>query len=410
MTTLLRHRWLGLAVLLACLGFPGEAQAQDATACANLAAKHVEQGKYARAEDALTRALKVGGPNADLLYKRGFVRLQLGRREPALQDMTAATTTDPALGYAWNGLGAARYVRGQYAPALEALAQAEKLRPGDMDVILNRGLVHLEEGDMVGAEVDLDAVLTASPDDARAQAAMARLEARRTEAEQRAAEAATDASGGVKSAMAFAQKARNALARANEARNVAAGGLGGLLGRLQDSLSRTGSDSQSQEELPPYALDRAGRITPALSYAPAEITPPPAAEGTTPATETGPGTENPPPPAAQDPGAFATEQTAIMAVVAKTAQALEARDVEQATACFEATVQANVRETLNGNTERLPQLAALLRAGQLTYVSAETEVEGGGKTRTAELTVVADGQTDYVQLVKLDGQWWLRSL
>jgi hypothetical protein len=132
----------------------------------------------------------------------------------------------------------------------------------------------------------------------------------------------------------------------------------------------------------------------------------------TPQTPTTPATNPPPPGAASPPAAdpFAGEQTAIAAVLAVLIQALEAREVATAGDCFEAAVRPQVKESLARNQERLPQIAALLKQAKLTYVSAETATPAGGVTRTAELTVTREDGASYVQMVKLDGQWWVRSL
>ena len=395
-----------MVVLLWVVCRPPACQAAppDADALVALADVDVQQGRLERAEARLARALTLRPGDAEVLYKRGVVRLQLDRTEPALQDMTAATSVTTVPGYAFNGLGAVRYVRADYAAALESLRIAAVLRVGDWEVVLNRGLVHLERGDIASAETDLQSVLTACPTDGRAQAAMARLQQRKAEAQQRATEAAQDTSGGVNDPVAVLDAMQKALDAANEARRLATGGLGGLLGKVRGSLNRRGTPPAPRG---PFACDAAGRIGPAVSYQPLALPPPQTTEApTTPAT-------NPPPPGVVNPPAadpFAGEQTAIVAVVAALTQALEARDVEKAGDCFEAAVRPQVKESLIRNQGRLPQIAALLKEARLTYVSAEATTPAGGLTRTAELTVMREDGASYVQMVKLDGQWWVRSL
>jgi tetratricopeptide (TPR) repeat protein len=318
--------------------------------------------------------------------------------------MIAATSVTTVPGYAFNGLGAVKYVQADYAAALESLRIAAALRAGDWEIVLNRGLVHLERGDIANSEIDLQSVLTACPADGRAQAAMARLQHRKAESQQRATEAAQDTSGGVNDAVAVLDAMQKALNAANKTHRLATGGLGGLLGKVRGSLNRSGTPPVSRG---PFACDPAGRIGPAVSYQPLALPPPQTTEA--PATPT----TNPPLPAPANPPAadpFAGEQTAIVAVVAALTQALEARDVEKAGDCFEAAVRPQVKESLTRNQERLPQIAALLKEAKLTYVSAEAATPADGLSRTAELTVTREDRASYVQMVKLEGQWWVRSL
>lgn len=182
-----------------------------------LALVRYKQGELDAALDLLDRAVAGAPTDARLLGQRGILRFERGDASGSVDDLTRAIEHEPGYHLAWHnraishlalGDGAAavadadralainpehapaHYIRGKANVALERLADAEAdvsravaLRPRYGAAWLLRAEVRTLLGDLAGALADLgQAVATlpaGSPDRARAERALADLEARR---------------------------------------------------------------------------------------------------------------------------------------------------------------------------------------------------------------------------------------
>lgn len=115
--------------------------------------------------------LKNLGPRevrAVLLHNRGYVAMVHERYEAAERDLRAAIRALPALPEAHRNLGVLLAETGRLAEALAAFDEALLMHPGDVDALLNRGLVLDEEGDRTGAIEALKLVQALAPGHERA--------------------------------------------------------------------------------------------------------------------------------------------------------------------------------------------------------------------------------------------------
>lgn len=182
-----------------------------------LALVHYQRGERGASLELLDRAVAGAPTDARLLGQRGILRFELGDAAGSVDDLTRAIEHEPRYHLAWHNraishlaLGDAQaavadadqalainpehapahYIRGKANLALERLADAEAdagravaLRPRYGAAWLLRAEVRTLLGDLAGALADLgQAVATlpaGSPDRARAERALADLEARR---------------------------------------------------------------------------------------------------------------------------------------------------------------------------------------------------------------------------------------
>jgi len=83
--------------------------------------------------------------SATAWFNLGLFELQNRRREEAVAAFRRATAIDPSYGDAWNALGAA-LVRANAKAAVDAWRRAERLLPGDYDLLFNLAMM-LADGD-----------------------------------------------------------------------------------------------------------------------------------------------------------------------------------------------------------------------------------------------------------------------
>lgn len=361
----------------------------------------------------LATALSADEPNRvarDEAYRRGVEQCGRGSHEAAATHFQQAIDCDAGSSEAWNGLGAARYVGGDYPAARQALDRALELRPNNQEARLNRALVGIEQGDLTSAEQDIKACQRGTDAEPRLQAAEARLTARRTEAEARRLQSEKDPTAGLTDLLAslvVAQQAAQELREAAATRDLgkafgSLGKLGGLLTsrrkQADEPAKRPVQKNQTAAAPSPFSLDASGRLAPSL--APLPERPPPEA----------PAAVKPQTSQSSKVPSFAEEETAIRAALGVVADRLEARDVAGALAGFAAPIQAKVREAFSDNPDRMPPLAKLLRQAKITILSEETPATADGTTRQAEVVVSSAERSTYLQLAKTGGVWRVCSI
>jgi len=129
-----------------------------------------------RSETLLTEALRLAPKNVEILLDRSVVRATLGKYWEALDDLNEALEQDPnradALTFrasAWRRVEALELAEKDIAAAL-------KRRPDYPEGLLERGLIHIARGNVVGARSDWQRVLKIAIEGPLTEAARRNLE------------------------------------------------------------------------------------------------------------------------------------------------------------------------------------------------------------------------------------------
>jgi arylsulfatase A-like enzyme/Tfp pilus assembly protein PilF len=110
-----------------------------------LAVALTQQGRYERARELLTGVLARSPRSATTLSNLGLLELSARRPDEAARAFEQAVAADPALGQAWEGLGAARS-GSDPAGAIEAWKRAVEIEPRNYDVLFNLSVMLREQG------------------------------------------------------------------------------------------------------------------------------------------------------------------------------------------------------------------------------------------------------------------------
>jgi len=102
------------------------------------------------------------------------VQLRSGDLQAAKSTAERLATLAPQRGLAYNILGTIAHKKRDYSNAIQQYTKALKRNKRYYTALRNRGLAHLAVGDVEAAEADLEALLRAKPEDARAKAALGR--------------------------------------------------------------------------------------------------------------------------------------------------------------------------------------------------------------------------------------------
>lgn len=109
----------------------------------NLGLVRQEQGRYEEAipsfQKALTLQPKLHGANLFL----GITEFRLNHLDKAASAVQKETVTYPKDANAWMWLGVVRLAQDRAEEAADALDRADKLKPGDQDILYHRGRAHL---------------------------------------------------------------------------------------------------------------------------------------------------------------------------------------------------------------------------------------------------------------------------
>ncbi len=106
----------------------------------DLGVVYARLGREADARAMFSELLKRAPGAAGTWYNLGVLELQRRHGDAAVQALTQAVKADPSYGEAWQALGAALVGR-DAAAAIDAWQHAERLRPGDYDLLFNLGMV-----------------------------------------------------------------------------------------------------------------------------------------------------------------------------------------------------------------------------------------------------------------------------
>jgi arylsulfatase A-like enzyme/tetratricopeptide (TPR) repeat protein len=97
-------------------------------------------GRTAKARAMFAELLRRDPGAAGTWYNLGILELATSKRDRAAGAFEHAVKADPAYGEAWQGLGAA-LVSANTSGAIDAWRHAERLRPGDYDLLFNLGML-----------------------------------------------------------------------------------------------------------------------------------------------------------------------------------------------------------------------------------------------------------------------------
>ncbi|HEX8918694.1 MAG TPA: tetratricopeptide repeat protein, partial [Chloroflexota bacterium] len=150
------------------------------------------QGKYAEATDALQKALKIDGTDADALYSLGVVYQKQNDNANAVKQFEEALRFDPMFGSAYEGLAVSYsaignapeaayaaamvlYSKGKYSEAASQLEGVVQKNPDLMRAYFGLGLAYDKVGKPEQAVEALKKYVQANPDDIAGNNALARV-------------------------------------------------------------------------------------------------------------------------------------------------------------------------------------------------------------------------------------------
>lgn len=141
---------------------------EDPKTIVNLAAAHVEQGKYEEAMSSFSRALAIDPENTDAFYGIGNMLLRTGKLEEAVKQYEHVLVLDPNYFNAYNNLGGAYLRLGEYEKASHILEQSIELRPDFVESHYNLAIAYIQLKKFAEAEPLLRDVVEMNPNDADA--------------------------------------------------------------------------------------------------------------------------------------------------------------------------------------------------------------------------------------------------
>jgi arylsulfatase A-like enzyme/Flp pilus assembly protein TadD len=156
------------------------ARPDDAGIVEDLGVVYATLGRVADARAAFQEALAMHPHAATVWYNLGIMELQNRQAGAAANALHRAVENDPEYADAWRALGFA-LVGGNRAAAADAWRRAERLAPGDYDLLFNLAMVLAESDEPADAVPYLQRFLREAPprytpDRARVEATLARIE------------------------------------------------------------------------------------------------------------------------------------------------------------------------------------------------------------------------------------------
>jgi eukaryotic-like serine/threonine-protein kinase len=113
--------------------------------------------KNARARAEYERGLRTAPGNAELVRRLAAVEETLGRWEEALQHQGQAAVLDPRSARAASTLGETLLWLRRYPEALAAIERGLRLTPADLDMIEDKAMIYLAQGDLAAARATIRA-------------------------------------------------------------------------------------------------------------------------------------------------------------------------------------------------------------------------------------------------------------
>jgi tetratricopeptide (TPR) repeat protein len=143
------------------------AQPTDPKIATNLATALAELGHHREALDILTEQLAQTDAKMDLERLRGYLAQTLEEFPAAIRSYERVVAAVPSDWEAWNNLGNARRIVGDFEGSVKALQQAAELEPGSPPVLLNLALAIGATGDLKESEKRIRALAGDFPGEAR---------------------------------------------------------------------------------------------------------------------------------------------------------------------------------------------------------------------------------------------------
>ena len=114
-------------------------------------------GEFERALEQFALGRKIDPRNADLLTSAAFVEQSLGRWDDVVKHLTEAQALDPRSVQTQRRLVRAHLWLRHYPQALAAAERATELAPTNLDILENKAMIYLAQGDLAGARAALKA-------------------------------------------------------------------------------------------------------------------------------------------------------------------------------------------------------------------------------------------------------------
>ncbi|MFC3163810.1 FecR domain-containing protein [Ciceribacter thiooxidans] len=124
---------------------------QDPVAYANLAILYLDQSRVEEAKAAIDQALEADPSFEVALVARGRYHMQTGEVDRAIDDLLAASVSNPSYSQGQLLLAAAHYQKGDRVPAQQAVDNADRLDDNDPVISSYRAAVAIDDYDSEGA-------------------------------------------------------------------------------------------------------------------------------------------------------------------------------------------------------------------------------------------------------------------
>ncbi|MBI5382291.1 MAG: tetratricopeptide repeat protein [Opitutae bacterium] len=352
-----------------------------------------QAGRNAEAIAAFTQVLAAEPQRAEACWQLGLARAAQGDLDGALADCDRAVQLAPDRAAAWNARGSVRLQRKEYPQAIADCTRATELDPNLADAFFNLGSAHSAQGDRLQAVADFARAAALQPADPSAQQAKQVAESQKT---------------GVAIALLG-----NVVDILQEEVKKNPGRFGRDFGKV---LGGVGSFMKAAQAGAKPAQPAATKpATPPPAPAPiASAPPPPAPPSPTPVVDapasTPPSAPTPVVPAAPAVPSQADEEQAIRQTLSQLCAALTARNAAQAAQFFSPEARDSYQKQLEEAKDQLPGLVGPLQGARIGAVSPQFLSETRGAIRTAQITIQQDGQETRIELIKLQGQWRLKTL
>ena len=136
------------------------------------AQEDLRAGRYAQAEEELSRALAAESSNWNLWCNLGAARIELGKNDPAISAFEHAHRLSPQQASPYFGLGLAYMKKGDAGKALEAYGRGLGKMPNDLAANQNYALLLIQQGDFRHAIAPLKRLENLQPADVSTRATL----------------------------------------------------------------------------------------------------------------------------------------------------------------------------------------------------------------------------------------------
>jgi tetratricopeptide (TPR) repeat protein len=120
------------------------------TDCGHL---YFKKGNFHKAIECYSKALELGGENANLYYNIGMLYQKLSKLDQAIRYYRKALEVKPSFAEAWNNLGSVYAARGDTKKALRCFEEAIRIKPDYRAALLNMGSLQKKIGNEEAANL-----------------------------------------------------------------------------------------------------------------------------------------------------------------------------------------------------------------------------------------------------------------